>query len=300
MAAPQKALIACLAIGTVLILLLVPLPERWQGDWQGKFFDLGHVPLFAGLTLVLTSAMGGSWRWPAVISLTLAALAEIAQDYCGRSASFLDFLRGSLGVGVAVVVIRAWKVPRTLRRLACHGLMILGLIAWPMADRGPYLLDAYEGWWSFPVLADFRTPRELLRWQCQQSSLERIPDPKQQGSWLGRLELLPGPEMYPGAALQPIIRDFTAYRRLCWSFVTAGDALTLVFSVRSGSGLPSDHYQFARTFAAGEHRVEADLANIAPKAEPAALDLSNIMIVQVFIVQPERIETVWLKRIWLE
>jgi len=298
-----KALIvAGLAVGAVMTSLLMPLPARWHGNWQGRFFDLGHVPLFALLTLVLWRVLRGSWHGPVLVSLALAALAEVVQGYCGRSASFLDFVRGALGVGIAVVMVHGWRGPRSARRLATHGLAALGLLAWPVWDAGPHLLDAYEGWRSFPTLADFRTSRQTLRWDCQQALLERLPDQGTPGGYLGRINFLPGPADYPGAVLQPVIRDFTAFRRLCWSIATADESVTIVFSVRSARDNMSlsDHYQFARTFAAGAHRVVVDLAAVAPKAQPGPLDLSNVVAVQVFVVRPERAVTMDVKRIWLE
>jgi hypothetical protein len=298
----KSLIVAVLASGTVLFLLLTPLPESWHGQWQAKFFDLGHVPLFAGLTLLLWWGLRGPWRWPVLISLTLAAVAELVQGYFGRSGNLPDFIRGALGVALAVVIVHAWRGRGTVWRLAGHGLLVLVLLAWPISDSGPYLLDAYEGWRSFPTLADFRGSREVLRWDCQQAILARIADPDKPGVWQGRLEFLPGPADYPGAALQPIIRDFTRFRRLCWLLSTEADTLDVVFSVRSrpDGASPSSHYQFERTFAAGEHRVTVDLAAVASKARPGRLDLSNIVMVQVFMVRPEKGQTIYIKRIWLE
>jgi hypothetical protein len=299
---PKSLIVVGLALGVVMSLLLIPLPESWHGDWQAKFFDLGHVPLFAGLTLLLWWALRGSWHWPVLISLTLAALAEIVQGYFGRSGNLLDFIHGALGVAIALAIVDAWRGRRTVWSLAVHGLLVLVLLAWPISDSGPHLLDAYEGWRSFPTLADFGTSRELLRWECQQATLARIPDPEKPGAWQGRLELLPGPAEYPGAALQPIIRDFSGFHRLCWLLSTEAETLDLVFSVRSrpDGGGRSSHYQFARTFTAGQHAVTVDLATVAPKAQPERLNLSNIIMVQVFTVRPQKTDTIYIKRIWLE
>jgi hypothetical protein len=136
---------------------------------------------------------------------------------------------------------------------------------------------------------------------CQQATLTRVADPRKPGSWQGRLELLPGPAEYPGAVLQPVVRDFTGFHRLCWFFSTEG-RVRVVFSVRSGRDEVSlsNHYQFARIFDAGEHRVEVDLAAIALQAQPGPLDLSNIIHVQVFSVRPQSTVTIYVKRIWLE
>ena len=85
---------AILAIIFVVGVLLAPLPASWQGHWQSKFFDLGHVPLFAALTLGLWFALGRRWPWPALLSLMIAGLAELVQDYFGRTGNWQDFVRG--------------------------------------------------------------------------------------------------------------------------------------------------------------------------------------------------------------
>src|SRR5271165_2593846 len=114
-----KALLAAaLAVALVTFLLLMPFPPSWEGDWQGKFFDLGHVPLFAALTVYLWLVLGRSWPWPALIALALAGLAELVQDSFGRTGNFLDFVRGALGIAAALVALHFCTGPRTLTRFA--------------------------------------------------------------------------------------------------------------------------------------------------------------------------------------
>src|SRR5207244_266808 len=96
----KSLLAAALASAAVVALLLIPFPDRWHGPWQSKFFDLGHVPLFAALTLFLWRVLRRRWL-PCAISLSLAGLTEVAQAFTGRSADVLDFLRGAAGVGAA-------------------------------------------------------------------------------------------------------------------------------------------------------------------------------------------------------
>ena len=89
---------AILAILLVVAVLLVPLPGRWHGRWQSKFFDLGHLPLFAALTTCLWFLLGRRWLWPVLCSLLVAGLAELVQDHFGRTGNWADFVRGALGV----------------------------------------------------------------------------------------------------------------------------------------------------------------------------------------------------------
>jgi hypothetical protein len=117
-----------------------------------------------------------------------------------------------------------------------------------------------------------------------------------------RLEFRPGPEDYPGASLEHVVRDWSGYRRLCWSFTVEGGPLTLSFSMRGRpkDGGSANHYDTERTFPPGEHRAEVDLATAAEKARPGRLDLSEVWRSLVFMVRPAAPRTITLHRVWLE
>src|SRR5262245_58770292 len=287
MRARTKALGTAAALALVTGLLLMPLPRRWEGPWQSKLFDLGHVPLFFALTLFLWRMLNRSWAWALGIALGLGGLAELVQDYFGRTGNLLDFVRDVIGAALAVVVVHAWQGPRTALRLAGHAAAVVALLAWLVADAAPRLLDAREGYRAFPTLADFATDGQMIRWECRQATLRRVPDPEQPSGWSARLELLTGPREYPGAIFQPVVRDWSGRRRLCTSFTVPEGPLLVVLSVRghNGAGSSSTHYDFGETYAAGTHTVRLDLDKVARKARPGRLDLSAIHEVLVFTIR---------------
>src|SRR4051812_28569490 len=96
------------ALVVAAVLLLVPLPGRWRGGWVSVFLDLGHVPLFGALVLVMTRR-DRSPLWPTLLTVALAGLAELLQPLTGRTADWLDFLRGTLGALAAAAAILAWR-----------------------------------------------------------------------------------------------------------------------------------------------------------------------------------------------
>jgi hypothetical protein len=286
----------------VAVLLLMPLPPYWHGRWQAHFLDLGHVPLFFALTLALAWVWRGRLLGPVLIALAAAGLAEVIQPHFGRTGDVLDFVRGALGTLAAAAVLRAWRGPRTAGRLAAHGLAVLALLAWPLVDEVPWLLDAYRGARAFPTLADFDTSGELLRWECLQAELTREPDPERPGRWVGRLVMLPGEESYPGAYLEPVVRDWSGYRHVCCTFTVKGEPLRLVFSLRSSSREAgrSTHYQEEKVYPPGEHRACLDLDGAARKARPLPLDLTRVRNLHIFTYDPEQARVVRLHRVWLE
>ncbi|HYT95358.1 MAG TPA: hypothetical protein VEL76_41955 [Gemmataceae bacterium] len=300
---PRKALAAAGPVALVTLLLLMPFPASWEGAWQSKCFDLGHVPLFATLTICLWLVLGRSWLWPPVIALALAALTELVQDWFGRNGSLLDFVRGALGVAAAMVALHAWEGSRSLTRLALHALAIVALVAWPVADAAPWLLDAWEGWRAFPTVADFATERQLLRWRCnEQATLQRIPDPEQPSGALAQLDFLPGSKPYSGVEMEPIVRDWRGQRHLCCSFTVAGEPpLIVVFSIRGYNAQePTSNFQEEKTYAAGTHVVRINLEAAAPRARNGPLNLAHIRRLVVFTYAPDRPRTVVLHRVWLE
>lgn len=118
---PLRGLVA--AAYAVGVLVLTTLPGHEVASWgiEVTLLDLAHIPLFAGLTLVTLWAVVGP-RIPRLVLVTVAIVVFAAVDegsqlmVPGRFASFGDFLRDALGVGLAVVLVEgmrplsiAWK-----------------------------------------------------------------------------------------------------------------------------------------------------------------------------------------------
>src|SRR3954454_1556139 len=98
---------AAVALALGVGLLLVPLPASWRGIWQSKVLDLGHVPLFAVLTLLLWTLLGPGLLRAVLTTLAVAVLGEICQGWVGRTPGLLDALWGALGALAAAAGIRA-------------------------------------------------------------------------------------------------------------------------------------------------------------------------------------------------
>jgi hypothetical protein len=290
----RAALIATAAVLTAAVLLLVPLPDSWSGAWQGHLQDLGHVPLFAGLTIALHAGLRRPLYQCVLIAVGLAALAEVVQGAVGRSGSWPDLLRGALGALAGAALVRAWAERRFANRLAIYLLAVVALVAWPVLTAAPHLIDAAEGHRDFPTLAAFETDRELVRWVPWQATLDRV-----EGG--ARLVMQPGPETYPCASLRPVQRDFRGHRWLCAEFTTEGEPYNLYLSMRTGvAGGGTTHVDVGRVFPPGRHRVRLDLDAIGPKADPVPLELDDVRYVQFFVVKPKEPRAVLIHRVWLE
>lgn len=283
------------------IALLTPLPHAWEGGWRSRLLDLGHVPLFALLTALAWRLLGRRWLAAALAGTVVAALTEVAQHFVGRSATVSDFLHGAAASCGTGLLLNLRTPPRTVVRLVWAGPLGLALLGYPVAELGPELLDSAEGYHAFPTLADFAHARRLERWETRQADLSRVPDPDVPGGYVGRLEFRPGPADFPSGLFAHVRRDFTGYRRLCWSFRVEGHPQQLVISLRDGSRRDgTNHYQFGHTYPVGDHVARMDLAVAREKSEPGKLDMTDLWWSQIFTIRPPEAGVVYLRRVWLE
>jgi hypothetical protein len=298
---PRWALAGAAGLAVVAA-LGVPLPSSWRVPWWAKLSDLAHLPVFALLTWVVYRAVPWGW-WPAVAAATMVAAAcEAGQAVLGRSGNVADWVRGALGSLLAVVCGHAFAQPRTLPRVAGHLVLAAALVAWPVADALPALMDAVVAYRSFPVLCDFQTRWEVLRWYTENATLERVADPEAEARWAGRVEFLPGGRGFAGAVLFPVVRDWSGYRRLCCEFSVAGDPLALALSVRDGRKLPEParRVHLERRYPAGRHRVCVDLPALARGEEFAPVDLARVESFHLVVSDLDRPRTVFVHGIRLE
>ena len=143
---------AFIAVG---VLLLAPLPRGLLGIWQGELLDFGHVPLFAGLVLVLRASWGPPLGRAVIISIAVAGLAELIQPQVGRTGDWFDFFRGGIGALAAAAAIRAYEIRRSPARAATFLVLALALPTWPLVEVFPYVADTIHGYRAFPVITDF-------------------------------------------------------------------------------------------------------------------------------------------------
>jgi hypothetical protein len=294
-------MIRLVALAAALGLLFLPLPREWSRGWRVTLLDFGHVPLFAALVFIWTPRDRPVWR-TLLFAVALAGAVELVQKFVDRTADWGDFVRGAIGALCAALLILAWRSRRRPVLAVGCALLAAGSLAWPVLDSGPRLLDAYEGYRAFPVLADFRTDRELGRWWHVQASLSQTPDPAQPGRWVGRLDLTPGDSPYPTAGLEPVVGNFRRYRWLCCSIEVEGEPLLIFTSVRGGPVVDGStvHYQVGRVYGPGPHMIRLDLPETAMQAHPEPLDLTDVRTVQFYTIRPKAVRTMLIRCIWLE
>jgi hypothetical protein len=139
---PARALV--MAVGVVVVggVLLTPVPIAWQMKrWQDPFYDLCHVPLFAGLMLLLWTLLGRRVLAAVGLSVATAAAVELMQSLVGREGDVPDFLRGAAGALAAAAGIWAWQTRGRPWRVFGYLVLFAGVLAAPLIEAVPRLWE---------------------------------------------------------------------------------------------------------------------------------------------------------------
>lgn len=292
-----KLTILVLAVVAVGVVLASPLPVQWSTPRLGHVWDFGHFFLFGGLTLGFWWLLGRRMFLALAASVALNAAGETSQLFTPRNADVADFLRGLAGSLVAAACVRALRRPLKLRRTAA-GLVLVALFsAWPFLEGVPYLTDIYHEYRSFPVLCDFQSPWQTLRWECRGAELVRVEDLDAKSGWAGRLTLY---DDGGKAVLFPVMCDWSGYRRVCCE-LSAGDRavpVTLLLGTLSGDRVVAR--ETSGRCGPGECRLSMELHPAPGPGEVPPMDLSQVYCLILTAGGSEWPQTLLVRRIYLE
>lgn len=301
MAKLTSAIPAWAILGLALVGLLVPLPNDYRCPWLFKCLDLGHVPLFFLITFCLAKVLGNRRITAIGLAALLAVLIEIVQSQIDRSGDVWDVVRGWIGITIAALILYVPFRPRRWQPFVLTATLAILLLIWPIYDCGPVIVDAVSAYRSFPVLSDFQSRWEPLRWYIDGARLARQATDERQQTWAGCLQLQPGKES-SGVILFPVKRDWSHYDRVTCEFSFSGDPLRVLISIRDGRKVhpPQRRFDLEKDFSAGRHCVVIDLHALAEGKEFAPIDLTHIQSFHFAAKELNQPRTLWLHRLELE
>ncbi|MCP3979553.1 MAG: hypothetical protein GY716_09515 [bacterium] len=284
------------------LLLLLPLfiVQPWQDSLFGReLTNLGHVPLFAMIALLLRAAALRAGRTiPAadriglVGAVLLGIVAEGLQALGPREASLADVLRNAVGAAAALALLRPTRPasdPRRRRTVHLIAIAALLLTTLPMA----LTLEAYRRRAArWPDLVRFESTWEGYFLRPVEATLERVSAP---AAWaggppsgrVGLLTLLPA--HYPRLALVEPPPDWRGYDVLEISFFSELERpRTLWLRIHDGAhdGSFGDRFNLEFRLEPGETRLEVPLREIAQGPEARRLDLRDMRGMALFAVHP--------------
>lgn len=280
------------------VLLLVPLPNVYRANWWGQLLDLGHVPLFVCVTVGLRQFLPGKIVPAALTATALAGAAELFQPVVGRSMQLSDFgygLAGVIAVSIGVVGFRKFQSRRG--RVVCTAIAVAVSLT-PVLLSLPVLVDAWCAWRSFPILGDFESTSEDLRWY-QNGALPRRVQSGLTGEWSGEFRFSPA---HSDAVLLPVVADWHGWQRLCCEFSIEGEPMELLMSIRDGRQIqaPRVRFDLVQQFPAGRHHVEIDLPSLARGDAYAPLDLTRIQSFHLSAAGLQTERVILLHQLYLE
>lgn len=220
----------------------------------------------------------------------LAILLEVVQPLVGRSASGLDALNSLAGLFLGMGAGRA-EGSFFIRKL-CQVLVVavslqggVGVMQDAMAIR--------QRQRALPVLGDFESGLQLRLWHPQgtdrehRTRLARVPCADLSGA--GALEILPGPESFPGVRFKTGRLDASAFAWLSFRIHNPGSPMDLILRADDPGSIPGGLHRFARLLRVptGTSQFRVPLQDWYDDAGRRRLNTSCILEILWFQAYPE-------------
>lgn len=278
--------------------------QSYKAAW-----DLGHILFFSIATILLyrfLRARKPGWRERnSLVALFFCILGlGISVEFLqmlttGRHPDPYDVARNQIGclVGFALVTFKGnvrWLAP-----YRCVVAVCLLIACWPLARS---LMDEQIAQAQFPVLANFETPFERLRWvNPKQLKIEK--GKASSGKRAMRVQL--STSQYSGTSLFYFPGDWTGYRALHFDVYNPHEeALTLHCRIHD-----KHHWKNKRVFADRFHQkfkliqgwnaLQVDLRAVEAAPATRTMDMQQIESFGVFVVKQPQPRTIYIDNVYL-
>jgi len=292
---------------TLLLILLLLVPQPDHGRMLGAVGDMLHAPVFALFALVICNVLrprgSGSNVRRGLIAWAIAAgfgaATEVLQGYVGRQPSWLDLSANLLGAAAGVLWIHRAAVASAPRRRLTAGAVLLVAVAW--VAPALVLVDTCLQQSEMPRLASFEHALELSRWSFRESRARRVSQHATHGDRALQVELLVG--TYPGVSLNSPVPDWSPYDELAMDVtLPGGESLDLIVKIEDDihNGETDDRFHRRVRFGPGRQEVRIALSDVAAAPLGRTMDLRRIRRLQIFAVRPQTTRTFYLDNVRLE
>ncbi len=288
--------------------------------WLRVALDGSHVPIFAGVAILLAAVLrrrqvsardGRRYLLAFALAFGLGAVIEYVQSLTGRPASTFDMASNAAGAAIGIGLLElqesaAGRRPltgRARRFLVCAAIVGLVFAFWrPLEAAWAYLDRARR----FPVLAAFDEPRDLYFVTTQGLAADVVPLPARwaatQGERALRVRYAAGRP--PAAQLTEPSADWNGFRTIALDVTNASDVeLHLVLRILDAGHDWSheDRLNHRLTIPAATRstiRVPLEAVRAAPARRP--MDLAHIANVMIFGTDPSAGGDLYVSSLWLE
>lgn len=216
----------------------------------------------------------------------LGGIIELIQPYFGRTARWRDLGIDLLGAFIGIMFLVPTR--RSLRRGVLVFGQVIALALTVVVSYGPIttLWDMRQASKQFPVLGDFETNLETMRW----SSGEINTDIARHGERSLRISM--GQEQYAGTTLERSFGDWRGYSAFAFSIYNPDrEPLPITVSIRDEEhfrrgGEYHDRFNREFTMQQGWNDVYIPIADIENAPSARKLELNHLSEVVIFTVDP--------------
>lgn len=293
----MKGLMA--VVTALVVLLFVGGPDGQDKRLYQAFWDLGHVPLFALLTLAACrlKAVAGLPVWRLLAACTLLTLVtgfaiEWAQLLVGRSFEYSDVLSDLLGSYIGLSLYLAMQPALALAGRAGLYMLVALLTLVSLKPMAFALADEYVMREEFPVLADFETPFELSRWDNNLAQLHITHEQVRYGEKSLRVDFMAGE--YPDITLRDFPGNWQEFKSVRFSVFSALSGpipmeLKIYDAQHPSSGYDyDDRFNRELVIAPGWNDIEVRMDDVREAPHDRRMELENIASFSLFIEQLEQ------------
>ena len=299
-----------LAIAGLVVSAGILMPVKWRGRAATATFDLGHAPVFALLTLVVCGVIQQligaklSKKGLLVIGALLligSGMLEYLQRYFHRSPSWGDALANSMGILAGLLWISSAAVgTRAKWLLRGAGVLLLAAISFQPAM---IVYDCYRMHCAFPMLSSFEDSLELSRWEVRRGTISISDEYHTNGERCLKWNLEPA--RFPRIThSEPA--DWSAYRTFEFDALLAESdsehqRLTIkIFDVAHEFDF-EDRFHGEIELTRGEPAsIKVQLDEVAAAPTTRTMDLSRILMIELFAMEQSTPATIFLDNIRLE
>lgn len=281
-------------------------PGAYSSRSFQQVWNLGHLLLFAILTYLTLKWSETISHWPflrqvAVLSTAvflISLLIEFTQmGLDGRSPDVFDILRNMVGCLFAVVFFspsRKKSSPTSLRFFQIGVVTALMLFAVPLAFA---IADEIITLKQFPVLSDFETPFERMRWTGG-ADHSVVSERARSGNHSLKIHL--HTSQYSGIALDYFPKDWRNYRTLAFSVFNPSDIpLKLVCRIHDENHYPNggdyeDRFNRTLVVRGGWNDIEISLADVMSAPQSRKMDMRRVQNIGIFSVRLPQERVIYL------
>ncbi len=287
-------------------LLFIPGITGRFSDYQSEIWNLGHIGYFFLLISVLFPLIERSLPSQLsrlivsiLITLLLSGVIEMIQLMVGRMASVNDVINNLVGCLFALYRCQFRQLKQRGKKVALLWVLLL-LLFWRLVPLLSITVDSAFAYNKHPVVADFETPFELLRW----SSV--FPLQVSQGGSNQLVVHLKPVGQYQGVTLFPRVANWSGYSLLRFEVYNSGAQmwrlhLRINDQMHDESEMQhyNDRYNTTLPLNPGWNSFQIDLKQL--KAAPASrqMNMNNISKVDLFFTNEPSLATIRIDNIVL-